>query len=158
MFAGCLDKHHDFNAVEYRSILTLGLVPGVVQLSSWPVQLATLSDMQTCIFLSDYRCWSRLTWTPAISASWKKRICGRNIILRALSGILNTPLIPGRCASSETQSGRLTNLIGPEHRYLKMSPLERYATKSRDNGAASHAELVKQSIYSQLSELHREAE
>jgi hypothetical protein len=45
MFAGRLDKKHDFNAVEYRSLLTLGLVPGVVQLSPWPVQLATLSDM-----------------------------------------------------------------------------------------------------------------
>lgn len=34
-----------FQALEYRSIFTLGLVSGDVQLNTWPLQLASLADM-----------------------------------------------------------------------------------------------------------------
>jgi hypothetical protein len=44
-FAGRLDQRRYFQALEYRSILTLGLVPGTVQLNTWPVELVSLSDM-----------------------------------------------------------------------------------------------------------------
>jgi hypothetical protein len=52
MFAGRLNQDHNFNAVEYRNILTLGLMQGAVQLSAWPVQLVALSDMPQ-VFLQD---------------------------------------------------------------------------------------------------------
>ncbi|HTW87802.1 MAG TPA: hypothetical protein VMD75_07335 [Candidatus Binataceae bacterium] len=44
-FAGRLDATNHFEALEYRSILTLGLTDGNSQLNSWPVELVALSDM-----------------------------------------------------------------------------------------------------------------
>lgn len=44
-FAGRLDATNHFEALEYRSILTLGLMDGNSQLNSWPVELVALSDM-----------------------------------------------------------------------------------------------------------------
>jgi hypothetical protein len=44
-FAGRLNAENQFQALEYRNILTLGLGSGDVQLNSWPVQLVSLSDM-----------------------------------------------------------------------------------------------------------------
>ena len=44
-FVGRLDAANHFEALEYRSILTLGLMDGDAQLNSWPVELIALSDM-----------------------------------------------------------------------------------------------------------------
>ena len=44
-FVGRLDATNHFEALEYRSILTLGLTHGDVQLNSWPVELIALSDI-----------------------------------------------------------------------------------------------------------------
>jgi len=43
-FAGRLNKD-SFQSLEYRSLLTLGLIDGDVQLNTWPLQLISLSDM-----------------------------------------------------------------------------------------------------------------
>jgi hypothetical protein len=43
--AGRLDSDRHFHSAEYRSILTLGLVEGSQQTSSWPVELVSLADM-----------------------------------------------------------------------------------------------------------------
>ncbi|MBF6569857.1 MAG: hypothetical protein IVW54_13385 [Candidatus Binataceae bacterium] len=45
VFAGRLDRYGDFQALEYRSMLTLGLAKGTTQLNSWPVELVSLADM-----------------------------------------------------------------------------------------------------------------
>jgi hypothetical protein len=43
--AGKLDADRHFHTDEYRSLLTLGLVPGSEQVNSWPVELVSLADM-----------------------------------------------------------------------------------------------------------------
>ena len=44
-FAGRLDDTNHFQALEYKSLLTLGLGGGKAQLNTWPVELVSLSDM-----------------------------------------------------------------------------------------------------------------
>jgi hypothetical protein len=44
-FSGRLDDQPYFEAAEYRSILTLGLKSGPLQVNTWPVQLISLADM-----------------------------------------------------------------------------------------------------------------
>jgi hypothetical protein len=51
-FAGRLDSGNHFQALEYRSLLSLGLAGGNVQLNSWPVQLVSLADMPS-LYLSE---------------------------------------------------------------------------------------------------------
>jgi hypothetical protein len=43
--AGRLDDKPYFQTAEYRSILTLGLKSGPLQVNTWPLQLASLADM-----------------------------------------------------------------------------------------------------------------
>jgi len=51
-FAGRLDPSNHFEALEYKSLLTLGMGSGNVQLNSWPVRLVSLADMPSA-YLSD---------------------------------------------------------------------------------------------------------
>jgi hypothetical protein len=44
-FAGRLDKKPYFQAAEYRSLFTLGLMSGPLQVNTWPLQLTSLADM-----------------------------------------------------------------------------------------------------------------
>jgi hypothetical protein len=44
-FAGRLDSDRYLEALEYRSLLTLGLLDGNIQLNTWPVELVSLADM-----------------------------------------------------------------------------------------------------------------
>jgi hypothetical protein len=44
-FTGRLDNQPYFQAAEYRSIFTLGLKSGPVQVNIWPLQLTSLADM-----------------------------------------------------------------------------------------------------------------
>jgi hypothetical protein len=44
-FVGRLDQKPYFEAAEYRSILTLGLKSGTLQVNTWPLQLSSLADM-----------------------------------------------------------------------------------------------------------------
>ena len=44
-FAGRLDPDRHFRALEYRSILTLGLMDSNSQLNTWPLELVSLADM-----------------------------------------------------------------------------------------------------------------
>ncbi len=44
-FAGRLDDQPYFQAAEYRSIFTLGLKSGPLQVNTWPLQLTSLADM-----------------------------------------------------------------------------------------------------------------
>jgi len=44
-FAGRLDGKPYFQAAEYRSIFTLGLKSGPLQVNTWPLQLTSLADM-----------------------------------------------------------------------------------------------------------------
>jgi hypothetical protein len=43
--AGRLDNQPYFQTAEYRSILTLGLKSGPLQVNTWPLQLSSLADM-----------------------------------------------------------------------------------------------------------------
>jgi hypothetical protein len=45
MFNGRFEEDGQFQALVYRSMLTLGLGKGTQQLNTWPVKLASLSDM-----------------------------------------------------------------------------------------------------------------
>jgi len=44
-FTGRLDEKPYFQAAEYRSIFTLGLKSGPLQINTWPLQLTSLADM-----------------------------------------------------------------------------------------------------------------
>lgn len=63
-FTGRLDAAHHFEALEYKSILTLGLGSGNVQLNSWPVKLVSLADMPSA-YLSDRMALLDKTKLPA---------------------------------------------------------------------------------------------
>jgi hypothetical protein len=45
VFAGRLDQNNYFQALEYRSLFTLGLTKGTTQVNSWPIELVSLADM-----------------------------------------------------------------------------------------------------------------
>jgi hypothetical protein len=51
-FAGRLNADRHFQALEYRSILTLGLTDGNSQLNTWPLELVSLADMPQ-VFLNE---------------------------------------------------------------------------------------------------------
>jgi hypothetical protein len=44
-FAGRIDNKPYFQAAEYRSLFTLGLKSGPLQVNTWPLQLTSLADM-----------------------------------------------------------------------------------------------------------------